>query len=144
MWYGQTSPWMRSRQTPGAGMPPYGQNMPMPMQRPQIPTPHVASSNVPLQSAQQGQGGSMSRQLMGMLSGLLASRPETTGQKTGVQENVFNPALPPQPATPLPVDMAQRNGGAENVPGMPGGIDFGWLARFLGGTGGGGIGPTSY
>jgi len=141
MWYGQSSPWMRSRQTPGAGMPPYGQNMPMPMQRPQMPTPHVASSNVPMRPAQQGQGGSVSPQLMGMLSGLLASRQESTGQKAGVQDNAPNPAMPPQPMTPLPADMAQRNGGPEN---MPGGIDFGWLARLFGGTGGGGIGPTSY
>ncbi|HKV00424.1 MAG TPA: hypothetical protein VJR58_34305 [Vineibacter sp.] len=132
MWYGQTSPWMQSRQTPGAGMPPYGQNMPMPMQRPQIPTPHVAPSNLPLQSVQQGQGGSVSPQLMGMLSGLLASRRETTGQKTGAPENTFNPALPPQQVTPLPPDMAQRNGGAENAPGAASGIE-GWLARLLGG-----------
>lgn len=142
MWYGQTSPWMRSRQTPGAGMPPYGQNMPMPMQRPQMPTPHIAPSNVSIQSVQQGQGGSVPPQLLGMLSGLLTSRRESTGQKTGGQGNVFNPTLPPQPMTPLPADMAQRSGGLENMPG--GGIDFGWLARLFGGTGGGGIGGASY
>ena len=103
-------------------MPPYGPNTPMPMQRPQMPTPQVAQSNVPMQPPQQGQGVSVSPQLLGMLSGLFGSSQGTSGQKDSILDNIPNPALPLQPATPLPADMMQRNGSLENVPGGQDGI----------------------
>ncbi len=114
-------------------MPPHGPNTPMPMQRPQMPTPQVAQSNVPMRPPQQGQGVSVSPHLLGMLSGLFGAPQETMGQKDSVLDNTPNPALPPQPMTPLPTDMMQRNGSLENMPATPGGIG-GLLARLFSAT----------
>lgn len=144
MWYGQRPPWMQRQLTPGAGMPPDGR-APMPMQRPQIPTPHVASSNVPL-SARQGDtgAGALSPAMMGLLQQLFAGRSPQNMQKPagGAPENMPNIAMPPAMG-PMSPEAAQRGGGMDNGQGaIPGG--FGLLAQlpFLlrrGGVTGGGM-----
>lgn len=82
MWFGGQSPYMgmlsgamgrgAAPMTPGAGMPPQG-NAPMNMQMPQMPTPQVAQSNVPVGQPQQGQQPANQAQ-MGMLAQMLQQR----------------------------------------------------------------------
>lgn len=85
MWYGQPSPWRQRNPVPGTGMPPYGQHVPMSMQRPEMRPASALSSNVPLP---QGQGGSrvgaaISPAMMGMLANLFSSSQAPTPEQAG-------------------------------------------------------------
>jgi hypothetical protein len=142
MWYGQPSPWMQRSKTPGAGMPPYGQNMPMPMQRPQMPTPQMAQSNVPLAQRQgqgqgQQQGAAMSPELMGMLSAIFATQPQGLVPTAGGR---------PVPGYGAVTEPSVATGTMTGAAGSPaGGPSMGFLEQLLRRFGSSGFGSsTSY
>lgn len=129
MWFNGQSPYMgmlsgmmgrgATPMTPGAGMPPQG-NAPMNMQIPQMPTPQVAQSNVPIQPQGQGQQGQqpINPAQMGMLAQML-------------QQQTAQPASPGQPVG-APGQGVSRQAGYGDAMSNPGILSQIWRGLFGG------------